>query len=584
MINLDELLQKNLSAIEDGAPLESVLAELPPEAQELVPMLRLAAAARTLPYPRMAPEAVHAQRLRVSEAAVHSRSLWPSLPSWLTRTKAVFAMGAGLGILALVVMAISFIMAGPVSAKSARLADPQGMVEVASSANNEDWHFIQADEDISQGQRVRTYAASTVSLVFFDGSRTVIGQNSDLTLTILNGVWGNVLRVQLTQNSGLTTNDVVPLRSSGFFLVDTPSGQASVHGTRFNVDVNPEGATLFAVTHGSVQVKNSLSEVTLASGQATAVLPGKDLEQPGYQFTLQGAITSIQAEQWIVDNIPFHVTDQTDILGTYTVGELVLVKGRILAPGNWVADSISPAPDAGQKITFTGVIQEMPGVPGTWQIGGMAIKVNDQTKLGDDLKVGVAVEATAVMLPGGIEMLATEIEPLEEPEKPTATPTDTKTITVTVPSATSTATSTVTVTPSSTPTATVTVTGTINPSATSTPVTATPTPSQTLTATVVPKNDSSRCENRTKQQPEALRLAHRFNVSYDEIMGWFCKGFGFGEIDLAYDLSHSSGMPVSQIFDLRSSGLGWGQIKKQLSDMGTPDDSEGKDKDKKPKK
>src|SRR5450756_1864271 len=246
MIDLDELLQKNLAAIENGIPLERVVAELPPEAQELAPMLRLAAASRRLPYPEMHPDSVRAQRVRVAEAAVHPRIMWPSLPSWLTRSKAVFVMGAGLGLLALVGLAISLIAAGPVSAKSARLADPQGMVEVASSANSGDWHFIQSGEDISQGQRVRTYSASTVSLVFFDGSRTAIGPDSDLTLTTLTGAWGNVLQVEITQNSGLTTNDVVPLSGSGFFLVNTPAGQASVHGTRFNVNVNPEGQTLFA--------------------------------------------------------------------------------------------------------------------------------------------------------------------------------------------------------------------------------------------------------------------------------------------------------------------------------------------------
>ena len=92
----------------------------------------------------------------------------------------------------------------------------------------------------------------------------------------------------------------------------------------------------------------------------------------------------------------------------------------------------------------------------------------------------------------------------------------------------------------------------------------------TPTATVIPKNNSSRCDNRTQQQPEALRLAQRFGVTYDEIIMWFCKGFGFGEIDLAYDLSQSSGVPVSDIFSMRSSGLGWGQIKKQVNAMASP--------------
>ncbi len=65
--------------------------------------------------------------------------------------------------------------------------------------------------------------------------------------------------------------------------------------------------------------------------------------------------------------------------------------------------------------------------------------------------------------------------------------------------------------------------------------------------------------------PEGMRLAQRYNVPYEEIMGWFCQNFGFGEIDLAYSLSQQSGKPVAEIFAMRRSGLGWGEIKKQLS-------------------
>ena len=53
-------------------------------------------------------------------------------------------------------------------------------------------------------------------------------------------------------------------------------------------------------------------------------------------------------------------------------------------------------------------------------------------------------------------------------------------------------------------------------------------------------------------------------MPYEEIMGWFCKGFGFGEIDLAYDLSRQTGTPVTEVFNLRSSGMGWGEVRKQL--------------------
>jgi hypothetical protein len=64
--------------------------------------------------------------------------------------------------------------------------------------------------------------------------------------------------------------------------------------------------------------------------------------------------------------------------------------------------------------------------------------------------------------------------------------------------------------------------------------------------------------------PTGQKLAQRYGVSYEEIMGWFCQGFGFGEIDLAYSLSGKTGKPVSEIFAMKSSGMGWGEIKKEL--------------------
>jgi hypothetical protein len=43
-------------------------------------------------------------------------------------------------------------------------------------------------------------------------------------------------------------------------------------------------------------------------------------------------------------------------------------------------------------------------------------------------------------------------------------------------------------------------------------------------------------------------------------MGWFCAGFGFGEIDLAYTISAESGLPVADLFAQAQQGLGWGEI------------------------
>jgi hypothetical protein len=66
-------------------------------------------------------------------------------------------------------------------------------------------------------------------------------------------------------------------------------------------------------------------------------------------------------------------------------------------------------------------------------------------------------------------------------------------------------------------------------------------------------------------QSLALKYAS-LGATYEAIMGWFCNyNFGFGEIDQAYSLSLIHGVAVDEIFAMRLSGMGWGQIKKDLA-------------------
>jgi hypothetical protein len=101
------------------------------------------------------------------------------------------------------------------------------------------------------------------------------------------------------------------------------------------------------------------------------------------------------------------------------------------------------------------------------------------------------------------------------------------------------------------------------------------TPTATITGTVVPTDTN--CTG-ADPQPTGMTLAERYSVPYEEIMGWFCQGFGFGEIDLAYGLSLEYGVPVAEIFAMRDAGEGWGNIKKYLEDQVTPTPEPTKDK------
>lgn len=69
-------------------------------------------------------------------------------------------------------------------------------------------------------------------------------------------------------------------------------------------------------------------------------------------------------------------------------------------------------------------------------------------------------------------------------------------------------------------------------------------------------------EGAEKQHPAGLKLANQYGVEYEEIMDWFCQGYGFGEIKLAYHISQITGVPVEEVFDMRANGAGWGEIMK----------------------
>lgn len=76
-----------------------------------------------------------------------------------------------------------------------------------------------------------------------------------------------------------------------------------------------------------------------------------------------------------------------------------------------------------------------------------------------------------------------------------------------------------------------------------------------------PPADSPHCNGTaTADHPVGAKLAERFNVSYAALMAWYCAGFGFGEIDLAYQISAQTAIPVADLFAQAQQGLGWGEI------------------------
>lgn len=83
------------------------------------------------------------------------------------------------------------------------------------------------------------------------------------------------------------------------------------------------------------------------------------------------------------------------------------------------------------------------------------------------------------------------------------------------------------------------------------------------------RTDSPHCQG-IKVHPVGSDLAQRYEVDYDVIIGHFCDGFGFGEIRIAYSLQGETGTAVADLFAMRDSGLGWGEIMQSLGIKGPP--------------
>lgn len=682
MSDRDELLQQKLRALENGAPLESLLAELPGEDEELVSLVHLAVAVRQLSHPKPALARLRARKYALVEMArsslrgrsngrlksVLNGGRIKSVLGWLEERldfqtpnpgRAVAPALIGV-LLAGVITSMALIgtgvwLAGPPNAQVAALQEVSGAVRVTSLEEPGQWQAVSSGFKIQPGQRIQTGPDAHATLTFFEGSRSSLGANSDLTVTRVDGNWGNVLRVVLTQTAGRTSNDIVPFGNrASSFLVLTPSSTASVHGTDFSVAVDSYGKSRFEVEHGRVLVTNEKSEVFLSAGQVLTAGSRAELESPEYQFTLQGQINDISGDTWVIASVSIAVDEGTEVNGNPEQGNNVYVEGRVMEDGAWFADLIRQAETAEEVHTFTGLIESMGEAGQDWQIGGWQLIVDDDTQIDAGLIEGTPVRATFEVLEDG-RWLALSIQMLEAPPQdlaPTETP-DPEALPVLVfdaetmqssgceaefefqgslkneqsdpedyaanielasqPDSGAEFVDGIEISPAewerieagesqefevkvrlneeawqNAPDGTlvalrvfiasesnnteghnsrleITISKacqeTEPPETTEAPTETTPEPESTPEV-------FTDCTG-AQPHPTGTKLADRFKVTYEEIMGWFCQGFGFGEIDLAYELSRQHNVAVADIFALRSSGMGWGQIKKIVATLPT---------------
>ncbi len=218
--------------------------------------------------------------------------------SWrpqLTVTRLLIGITLLLGLIA----AVAFLLLGRTAAepRTAVLTQMNGTVELRV-AGDDLWQATSPGQVLTVGDEVRTTAAATATITYFDGSITRLSPETHLQLTDLaerrDGRW---YHIAFTQLSGQTDQLVLPLPApDSYFVVTTAAARLEANGTTYHITVTPEHNTEITVTDGQVvvyeQTTNTMQTLLAGDSLLIAVLPSTPATLVPEQPSLSTELTS----------------------------------------------------------------------------------------------------------------------------------------------------------------------------------------------------------------------------------------------------------------------------------------------------
>ena len=448
-MNPEDILQDRLDRLQAGGTLDTSLANL---SQDEADLLKIASMLQSIPVPDREPARVAQDRaalLRAAQAraAATSRSAhraWTAAKSFWTafatrlasaRRPAALALAGALLIVAAAGIVLSRpqlpdptapgalsaqlpstapttlpytqympMMSRPLAApnpQSAVLSAARGVVQVQTGG--ESWTVLKPGNVVVSGQRVRTGALSSATLLFYDGSQARLGPASELSIDELDAQADGPRIVQLTQSAGDSDHEVSPSAVTGSrYEVRTPSGTGVAKGTAFHVQVAPNRIARFNVDEGAVSVTHLNVTVIVIAGKSTTVYPDEPPAPPVFRISGQGELTAM-GDVWTIGGRDFLVNtalgpdnSTTEIVGDPRIGDWVSVEGRILPDGSYFADRIVLLRRAAEnRFTFSGIVDAIG--PDEWTIAGRTVAVTGDTEIDTGIAVGSQVEVSGTI-------------------------------------------------------------------------------------------------------------------------------------------------------------------------------------------
>jgi len=142
---------------------------------------------------------------------------------------------------------------------------------------------IKSGDVLTMGEAVQTGERSTLTIRFADGSRMLVTEKSQITLSNLRNYGKTGMAdTQVTVQHGGTDSQVAPQRGPvAHYEINTPALNLAVRGTEFRVLVDPAaGGTRTEVLEGKVAGQSDGGQALIGSGYGLVAVPGEPLAQP----------------------------------------------------------------------------------------------------------------------------------------------------------------------------------------------------------------------------------------------------------------------------------------------------------------
>ncbi|MBI5957442.1 MAG: FecR domain-containing protein [Chloroflexi bacterium] len=201
---------------------------------------------------------------------------------------------------------------------------------------------------MESGETLRTDEEGVALLTwFYEGSESVLGQNSSLTLNELSGTAETAFVLDLTLNAGHLVSGlgyVAAANEDNSFVVNTPAYAVKLLRGQFELTVAEDGTTSLVVTEGRVEVTVGDAEaVAVDEGQYLVGAAGEaqTLSTDGATPNLTGACTATVPTNLVVRFAP---NQDSRSLGGVLTGQVLWV--RAATEGNlWLQVYFQTAED-----------------------------------------------------------------------------------------------------------------------------------------------------------------------------------------------------------------------------------------------